>query len=211
MLSPLVNAGRGSMATAETGGRRRSSSRSVRQDLRHPIAAPAAAVEGEGRAGPIDLLLDESCTEARGVDSTTMGDPLVVVYWNVAGIAAANIDYFLLDMENEVLWDVLILLEFSAARQELNLSGVRSTGHLVCSQPYSSGRRAGALVFHSRLRIHHVELISHGRAFGADFRWGGWNIRVVGGHADAAGDRRPYQKVSTIWSISLKLLHVIIS
>ena len=28
----------------------------------------------------------------------------------------------------------------------------------------------------------------------AGFRWGGWKIRVVGGHAGAKGDRQPYQK-----------------
>ena len=118
----------------------------------------------------------------------------MVVYWNVAGIAASNIDGFLNDMENEVLWDVLILVEFSAARNELHLSGIRTSGHLVCAQPYSLGKRAGAIVFHCRLRIHRAELLSHGRAFGADFSWGGWRIRVVGGHADAGGDRRPYQQ-----------------
>ena len=50
------------------------------------------------------------------------------------------------------------------------------------------------MIFHRRLGIRHVDLVSHGRAFGGDFRWGGWKIRVVGGHADAGGDRRPYQQ-----------------
>ena len=35
--------------------------------------------------------------------------------------------------------------------------------------------------------------MNHGRAFGADFHWGGWNIRIVGGHADPSGGRVPYQ------------------
>ena len=44
------------------------------------------------------------------MNSSIMGDPLMVVCWNVAGIAAGSIDQFLLDMENEVKWDVLILV-----------------------------------------------------------------------------------------------------
>ena len=111
----------------------------------------------------------------------------MVVYWNVAGIAAGNIDTFLDDMDQEVAWDALILVEFPAARKEIHLSGIRKMGHLVCSQPYQIGRRAGAIIFHSRLRIHHAVFHSHDRAFGADFSWGGWNIRLVGGHADAGG------------------------
>ena len=170
------------------------SSRSVRHGRRSSNAVSAEVVDDANRAGPIGQRSDQSCTEANGVNSTITGKPLVVVYWNVAGIGVGSIDDFLFDMENEVLWDVLILVEFSAARTELHLSGVRRSGHLVCSQPYSIGRRAGALIFHSRLRIHHAELISHGRAFGADISWGGWKIRVVGGHADAGGDRRPCQQ-----------------
>ncbi len=151
-------------------------------------------IDDTDQAGPIGQRSDQSCTETKGVDSTISAKPLVVVYWNVAGIAVSNIDNFLDDMENEVMWDVLILVEISAARKELDLSGIRKSGHLVCSQPYSIGRRAGALILHSRLRIHHAELISHGRAFGAGFSWGGWKIRLVGGHADARGDRRPFQQ-----------------
>ena len=162
--------------------------------VERPMQGPAVVVDSASRVGQIGLRLDQSCTGPSRVNSSITGDPLMVVYWNVAGIAAANIDQFLFDMEKEVKWDVLILIEFSAARGELLLSGVRKSGHLVRAQPYSIGRRAGALIFHARLRIHHVELISHGRAFGADFCWGGWRIRVVGGHADAAGDRRPYQQ-----------------
>ncbi len=29
---------------------------------------------------------------------------------------------------------------------------------------------------------------------GADFSWGGWKIRLAGGHADATGDSMPYQQ-----------------
>ena len=49
-------------------------------------------------------------------------------------------------------------------------------------------------MLNNRLGIRHTDLISHGRAFGGDFSWGGWKIRAIGGHADAGGDRRPYQK-----------------
>ncbi len=34
--------------------------------------------------------------------------------------------------------------------------------------------------------------MNHGRAFGADFQWGGWKIRIVGGHAEPSGDRVLY-------------------
>ncbi len=111
-----------------------------------------------------------------------------------AWIGVGSIDIFFDDMDKEVRWDALILVEFSAARQELRLSGIRKKGHLVCSQPFKIGSRAGAIVFHSRLRIHPAEFFSYGRAFGADFGWGGWKIRLVGGLADARGDRRPYQQ-----------------
>ena len=36
--------------------------------------------------------------------------------------------------------------------------------------------------------------MNHGRAFGADSQWGGWKIRIVGGHAEPSGDRVPYQE-----------------
>ena len=39
-----------------------------------------------------------------------------------------------------------------------------------------------------------MELISEGRAFGEEFSWGGWKIRLVGVHADAWVDRMPYQQ-----------------
>ena len=51
----------------------------------------------------------------------------------------------------------------------------------------------GALIFNERLRIREVILVNQGQAFGADFSWGGWRIRIVGGHADPNGDRTPYQ------------------
>ena len=119
--------------------------------------------------------------------------PLKVVYWNVAGINAGDIDTFLAQLDFDIQWDVLVLLEFSAAYKEMHLSGVRRAGHLVRAQPFEHGRRAGCLVFHQRLEIREISLINCGRAFGADFSWGGWDIRIVGGHADANGDRVPYQ------------------
>ncbi len=75
------------------------------------------------------------------------------------------------------------------------LSGVRDLGHLVAAQPYCDGRRAGSPVVHTRLGVRHIDLNSHGRALGGELSWGGWNIRVVGGHADARGDRIPYQQI----------------
>ena len=169
---------------------------------RASLASGRSEIDGVAdSAGPIDSG-QSSALPNEGRDNTIAGEPLVVVYWNVAGVATRNIDLFLNDLENEILWDVLILVEFSAARRELHLSGIRTNGHLICAQPYQIGKRAGAIVFHCRLRIQHAEFFSHGRAFGADFSWGGWKIRVVGGHADAGGDRVPYQKVLTTWSTS---------
>ena len=80
------------------------------------------------------------------------------------------------------------------ARTETHTSGMRERGHLVKAQPYAEGRRAGAIILNNRLGIRQMDLRSHGRAFGGDFSWGGWKIRAIGGHADAGGDRRPYQK-----------------
>ena len=67
-------------------------------------------------AGQIDLGVQSSAQPNEGRGNTIAGEPLVVVYWNVAGVAASNIDLLLNDLENEILWDVLILVEFSAAR-----------------------------------------------------------------------------------------------
>ena len=97
-------------------------------------------------------------------------------------------------MDTEVMWVVLVILGLSVAWRELHLSGVRGSGHLVKAQPDCEGRRAGAISLNNRLGIRHMDLISLGGAFGGDFSWGGWKIRVVGGHADAGEDRRPCQQ-----------------
>jgi hypothetical protein len=120
--------------------------------------------------------------------------PLRVVYWNVAGVKASDIDTFLEHIDVDPRWDVLILLECSHARHEIFLSGIRRAGRLVSAQPWQPRRRAGALIFNGRLRIREVTLMFHGRAFGADFQWGGWKIRIVGGHAEPSGDRVPHQE-----------------
>ena len=51
----------------------------------------------------------------RGVYSAVNdgGKPLKVVYWNVATIPAAGTDDFLKDLDDELQWDILILLEYS--------------------------------------------------------------------------------------------------
>ncbi len=91
----------------------------------------------------------ESKRPNRGGEYSATEDkvPLKVVCWNVAGINAGEIDTFLGVLDIELQWGVLILLELSAARSELHLSGVRQAGHLVSAQPFENGRRAGALVF----------------------------------------------------------------
>ena len=136
----------------------------------------------------------DGVTIAEDTTAVARDSQLVVVYWNVAGIPKPAINQFLLDLEGEVMWDILILLEFSWALSEPHLSGLTSNGHLVKAQPYGKGRRAGAIIAHNRLKIRNMELCSQGRAFSCDFSWGGWNIRVIGGHADAGGDHRPYQR-----------------
>ena len=91
-------------------GRRPTNAEPGDADLSYQVANPGAAVAvGQSRFGLTDRRVDQSRIVANGVDSATRSDPLVVVYWNVAGIAASNIDTFFFDMENEVLWDVLIL------------------------------------------------------------------------------------------------------
>jgi hypothetical protein len=147
------------------------------------------------RISPVDA--DEKRERVTIVEDTTAverGNQLVVVYWNVAGIPKAAINQFLIDLDAEVMWDILILLEFSVALSETHTSGLTGSGHLVIAQPFCKGRRAGAIIANNRLGIRHMDLISQGRAFSCDFSWGGWNIRVIGGHADAGGDHRPYQK-----------------
>ena len=109
-------------------------------------AQPGADVRGQGN------VARESTLQRQGVEDSTIeseGKPLKVVYWNVANIPAKDIDTFLGDLDKELQWDVLVLLEFWAARREIHLSGVRRAGHLVAAQPFANGRRAGALVFSS--------------------------------------------------------------
>ena len=62
-----------------------------------PMQVPAVVVDSTNRVGQIGLRMDQSGTEANGAKSSITGDPLMVVYWNVAGIAAGNIDQFLFD------------------------------------------------------------------------------------------------------------------
>ena len=91
----------------------------------------------------------ESRATPRGLGGHTIQaeqPPLKVVYWNVAGVRAADIDTFLEHLDDDLRWDVLILLEFSHARHEIHLSGIRRAGHLVSAQPWQPRRRAGALI-----------------------------------------------------------------
>ncbi len=166
----------------------------MRQGRRSSNAVSAAVIDDADQAGPIGQRSDQSCTEANGGYSTTAAKPLVVVYWNVAGIAVSNTDNLLDDMENEIMWDVLVLVECSVARQELHLSGIRKNGYLfVLSRTQSVGAQVQSS-FTVALELIMRSLFRMNVHFGADFSWGGWEIRLVGGHADARGDRRPYQQ-----------------
>jgi hypothetical protein len=165
--------GEGSLAGVETFVRGEQS----RADARRREGSPRMTTPPRGDG--VDIVDEGGRVEG--------GNQLVVIYWNVAGIPKSGIDQFLSDLEDDVKWDILILLEFSVARSETHTTGMRENGHFVSAQPYSEGRRAGAIVFHKRLGIRHMDLVSHGRAFGGDFSWGGWKIRVIGGHADAGG------------------------
>ena len=65
----------------------------------------------------------------------------------------------------------------------------------VASLPHNHSRMAGVRalsLFHRRLQVHDLVLVTHGRALGADFSRGGCGVRIIGGHADANGDRVPY-------------------
>ena len=137
-----------------------------------------------------------------GRDNTIAGEPLVVVYWNVAGVAARNIDLFLNDLENEILWDVLILVEFSAARRELHLSGIRTNGHLICAQPYQIGRRAGAIVFHCRLRIQHADFFRTDALSALTSAGEAGKFASLAGMLTREGIECPTKKVLTTWSTS---------
>ncbi len=100
------------------------------------------------RACPDSVVADtgghgESGPAPRGLGGHTIQaeqPPLKVVYWNVAGVRAADIDTFLEHIDVDLRWGVLILLEFSHARHELFLSGIRRAGHLVSAQPWQPRR-----------------------------------------------------------------------
>ena len=64
----------------------------MRQGRWSSIAVSAAVIDDTDQAGPIGRRSDQSCTETKGVDSTISAKALVVVYWNVAGIAVGSID-----------------------------------------------------------------------------------------------------------------------
>ena len=161
--------------------------RSVLPPPAESLAMPGICV---GAVGPRRESKPQPCGE-RGYSTTADRVPLKVVYWNVAGVRAADIHAFLEQLDVDLRWAVLVLLECSQARHEFFLSGVRQAGHLVSAQPWERGRRVGSLVFNERLQIREGTLVSQGRAFGVDFSWGGWKIRTVGGHADPSGDRAP--------------------
>ena len=55
----------------------------------------------------------------RGHTSLVDTAPLKVVYWNVAGVKAAEIDTFLEQLDFDLRRDGLVLPLYSAARQEL--------------------------------------------------------------------------------------------
>ena len=143
---------------------------------------------GDGVAGAESKWLEQE-----GDYSTMEGNevPLKVVYWNVAGIPARDIDSFLGDLYEELQWDILILFEFSVARRELLLSGVRQAGHLVAAQPFANGRRAGALVFCIDACRYMISPWFHTAGLWGRFQLGRLDIRIIGGHADANGDRAP--------------------
>ena len=74
-----------------------------------------------------------------------MGSPLKVVYWNVAGIPAGEIDKFLGDLDKELQWDVLMLLEFSAARHEVHFQVFEKRAISLQPNPsHSAGAREHA-------------------------------------------------------------------
>ena len=97
-------------------------------------------------AGPAEVGMDQARPGGPpSVGSVARMDtrPLKVVYWNVAGINVRDIDDFFDNLDFDIQWGVLVLLEFSAAYKEMHLSGVRRAGHLLCAQPNLPGRRAG--------------------------------------------------------------------
>ena len=67
----------------------------------------------------------------RGHTTQAEQSPLNVVYWNVAGVKASDIDTFLEQRDADLSWDVIVLRECSHARLGICLSGVRRAGHLV--------------------------------------------------------------------------------
>ena len=81
-------------------------------------AWPCSVVEDAGvRREPRPTL--------RGLEGHTTQEelsPLKVVYWNVAGVKASEIDTFLEQLDADLRWDVLVLLEFSHSRHELFFS-----------------------------------------------------------------------------------------
>ena len=83
---------------------------------------------------------------------------LIIVNWNVRGIADLSFENFVTTLSSEVDWYICILQEFSGKK-----SGGRGStwttkdGHQVVQQAPGSGREIGGIIVHARNIIHIVK------------------------------------------------------
>ena len=119
------------------------------------------------------------------------------------GIARRGVDQFLVDLSQEVRWDILLLQEFSAVHEIDYCSEPTVDGHIILLQPPGQGRRRSAIIIHARHSHRLVEgsFKSSGRASVADFLWEGWKLRLLNGHLDAEHNLQKYKSLSQILDI----------
>ena len=97
------------------------------------------------------------------------------------GIPSDSLNQFFRDLDDELVWDVLLLQEFSNTTIEFEDT---EDGHVVFAQPPCLGQRRAAIVLHARVAdaVLADSFQSVGRACCLDIQWAGWSLRCVCGH-----------------------------
>ena len=105
-----------------------------------------------------------------------------VYSWNVMGIKATKFGEFLEDFGKEVSWDVIVLQEFTAAK-DVEVFMNKSAHKVILTSPVE-GSRACGIVIHQNIKhcIIPRSSIFKARAASICIHWEGWNIKIVSGH-----------------------------
>ena len=108
------------------------------------------------------------------------------------GIKASKFKAFWEDLEEEYPWDILILQEFTAARDVEVF--VNKTAHKVILAAPCEGSRACGIVIHRRVAHCYIGESDafKPRACSTGIHGEGWNIRITAGHLAANYNKEEY-------------------